>query len=84
MLLGSVFYWLVKIHKRHSAASNEVSHSVTSYRSLYCVSMYSNGIARTLKRLRTSKGDYWINKRFSLIVSLFKMRSSLKGKNLLS
>ena len=49
MLLGLVFYWLVKIHKRHSAASNEVSHSVASYRSLYCVSMYSNGVARTLK-----------------------------------
>ena len=39
----------------------------------------SNGIARMLKRLCTSKGDYWIKKWFSSIVSLFKMGTSLKG-----
>ena len=32
----------------------------------------SNGIARMLKRLRKSKGDYWIMKKFSSITSLFK------------
>ena len=39
-----------------------------------------NGIARTLKKLRTSKGDYWIKQRLSSIASLFKMETSLKGK----
>ena len=43
-----------------------------------------NGVVRTLKKLRTSKGDYWIKQRFSLIVSLFKVGISLKGNNLLS
>ena len=42
-----------------------------------------NGVARTLKKLRTSNGDYWINQWFSSIASLFKMGTSLKGKNLL-
>ena len=42
-----------------------------------------NGVARTLKRLRTSKGDYWIKQRFSSMVPLFKIGTSLKGKNLL-
>ena len=41
------------------------------------------GVARTLKRLRTSKGDYWIKQWFSSIASLFKMGTSLRGKNLL-
>ena len=35
-----------------------------------------------LKKLRTSKGDYWIKQRFSSIASLSKMGTSLKGKNL--
>ena len=42
-----------------------------------------NGVARTLKRLRTSTGDYWIKQGFSLISPLFKMGTSLEGKNLL-
>ena len=42
-----------------------------------------NGIARTLKRLCTSKGDYWIKQWFSSIASFFKMGTSLKGKDLL-
>ena len=42
-----------------------------------------NGVARTLKKLLTSKGDYWINQKFSSIVSLYKRGTSLKGKNLL-
>ena len=36
----------------------------------------NNGVARTLKKLRTSKGDY-------SIAFLLKMGTSLKGKNLL-
>ena len=40
---------------------------------MYCVLAIKNGVARTLKKLRTSKGDCWIK--------LFKMGTSLKGKN---
>ena len=36
----------------------------------------SNGVARMLTKLRTSKGDYWIKQRFSSIVSLFIPRGS--------
>ena len=42
-----------------------------------------NGVARTQKKLRTSKGNYWIKQWFSSIDLLFKMETSLKGKNLL-
>ena len=42
-----------------------------------------NGVARTLKKLRTSKGDSWIKQRFSSMAPLFKIGTSLKGKNLL-
>ena len=45
--------------------------------------LYCNGVARKLKKLRTSKGVYWIKQWFSPIVSLFKMETSLKEKNLL-
>ena len=45
--------------------------------------MKFNDIARTLKKLRTSKGDYWIKQRFFSIASLLITRTSLKGKNLL-
>ena len=45
--------------------------------------MLHNGVARTLKNLRIPKGDYWIKQWFSSIASLFKMGTSLKGKNLL-
>ena len=38
----------------------------------------ANGVARTLKKLRTSKGDYNIKQWFSSIVSLFKVGTSLK------
>ena len=38
-----------------------------------------NGVARTLKRLRTSKGDYWMKQWFSSVASLFRMWI-LKGK----
>ena len=41
------------------------------------------GVARTLKKVRTSKGDYWIKQWFSSIAPLFKMGTSLNGKNLL-
>ena len=43
----------------------------------------SNGVARTLKKLRTQKGHYSIKQRFSSFASLFKMGTSLIGKNLL-
>ena len=43
----------------------------------------TNGVARTLKKLRTSKGDYCIKQWFSTITFLFKLGTSLKGKNLL-
>ena len=42
-----------------------------------------NGVARMLKKLHTSTGDYWIKQRFFSIASLFKMRTSLIEKNLL-
>ena len=42
-----------------------------------------NGVARTQKKLHTPKGDNWIKQRVSSIVSLFKMGTSLSGKNLL-
>ena len=42
-----------------------------------------NGIARTLKKLCTSKGDNPIKQWFSSIVSLSIIGTSLKGKNLL-
>ena len=42
-----------------------------------------NGVARTLKKLCTSNGDYWIKQWYSSITSLFKMGTSLKEKNLL-
>ena len=45
--------------------------------------VYTNGVARTLIKLCTSKGDYWIKQQFFSIVSLFGMGTSLKGKNLL-
>ena len=35
-----------------------------------------NGVARTLKKLRTSKGDYWIQKRLSSFASLLKIGTS--------
>ena len=41
----------------------------------------SNSVARNLKKLRTSKGDYCIKQRFSTITSFFKMGTSFKGKN---
>ena len=42
-----------------------------------------NDEARTLKKIRTSKGDYWVKQWFPSTVSLFKTGTSLKGKNLL-
>ena len=43
----------------------------------------SNGVAGTLKKLRTSKGDYWIKQCFSSSASFFKMGTPFKGINLL-
>ena len=55
---------------------------------LYCQyrfyqSFKTNSVARTLKKLRTSKGDYCIKQWFSIITSLFKMGTSPQWKNLL-
>ena len=47
------------------------------YRGLVC----GNDVARMLKMLPTSKIDFWIKQCFSSIAPLFKMRTSLKGKN---
>ena len=44
----------------------------------------SNGVARTLKKIHTSKGDYWIKQLFSLIAPLFKLGTSFKRKNLIA
>ena len=41
----------------------------------------TNGVARTLKKLRTSKGDYWIKQWVSSIASLVKMGTFPKRKN---
>ena len=46
-------------------------------------SIYVEGVARTFKKVRTSKGDYWIKQRFSSTAPLFNMGTSLKRKNLL-
>ena len=55
---------------------------VSCYPDSTWISVY-NGIPRTLKKLRTSKRDYGTKQRFSTIMSLFKMETSHKGKNLL-
>ena len=48
---------------------------------LYTYKMvYPNGEVRTLKKFRTSKGDYKIKQWFSSIASLFKMETSLKER----
>ena len=46
-------------------------------------SQYACQWHRTLTKLRSSKGDYWNEQRFSSIAPLFKMGISLIGKNLL-
>ena len=54
---------------------------------LYFVSFVlveESGVARMLKKIRTSKGDYCIKQRFPSIASLLIMGTSLKGKNLFS
>ena len=42
---------------------------------------FINGVAIALKKIRPSKGYYWNKQLFCSIVSLFKMGTSLKGKN---
>ena len=46
-------------------------------------SSVNNDIARTLKKLGTSKAEKCTKQFFSLIASCFKLGPSLKGKNLL-
>ena len=48
---------------------------------LIAITVMYNGVARTLGKLHTSKGDYCIKQWFSTFTSLFKMGTSLKGKN---
>ena len=40
----------------------------------------ANVVAMALKKLRTSKGDYWVQQWFSSIASLFKIGTSRYGK----
>ena len=63
------------------AVAEEIYTSKSSWTSATLFWKYS--VALTLKKLRTSKGDYCIKQRFSTITSLCKMGTSLKGKNLL-
>ena len=58
------------------------SHKLTSPRRLFACPL-NNGVARTLNKIRTSKGDYYTKQRFSPIASLFIMGTSLKEKMLL-
>ena len=51
--------------------------------SICLVSIGSESNGATLKKIRTSNGDYDIKQWFSSIASLFKMGTSPKGKNLL-
>ena len=64
-------------------ASKNIIH-LHMYFTITAIQHVFNGVARTLKKLRTSKGDYCTKQRFSTIMSLFKMGTSLKGKNLLT
>ena len=48
-------------------------------KSPFIVKTGNNGGARTLKKLRTLKGDYWIKQWFSSIASHLKMGTTLKG-----
>ena len=43
----------------------------------------SQWCSQNAKKLRTSKGDYWNKQWFSLTAILFKIGTSLQGKNLL-
>ena len=45
------------------------------------VCVFCNGVARTLKKICTSRGDYWNKQYICSIASLFKMETSLKRKN---
>ena len=42
--------------------------------------MLGNGVARMLKKLRTSKGDYWIKQRVTSITPIFKKELLLKER----
>ena len=68
--------------RRCSNAHNDLF-SATRGHFCCCELSLCKGIARMLKKLRTSMGDHWIKQWFSSITSLFKLRTSLKGKNLL-
>ena len=48
-----------------------------------CSVMFSNDVTRTLKKLRTPKGDYWIKQLFSSIASLLKWELLLNERILL-
>ena len=42
--------------------------------------LYVNGVAKTMKKLRISKGDYWIKQWVSTVASLFKCERLLKER----
>ena len=44
------------------------------------ISVQGNGVARTLKKLRTPKGDYWIKQSFSSIAPILKWKLPLKER----
>ena len=62
---------------------NGIKSVKTKYQNVILNVILNNGVARMLKKLRTSKGDYRIKQWFSSIATHFKMGTSLKGKNLL-
>ena len=65
----------------HCRQSSSAINSTHRWKLMTRTFVWSNGVARTLKTLRTSKGDYCIKQCFSTITSLFKMGTALKGKN---
>ena len=46
-------------------------------KSTFTFLQFCNGVARTLKKIRTPKGDYWNKQRLFSIASLFEMGTSL-------
>ena len=67
-----ILRWFILINK---GSQDEIS----KYQTLQIVRII-NDVVRTLKKLRTSKGDYWIKQWFSSIASLYKKGTSLKKK----
>ena len=89
-LLGTVLTQEDPSQHNWKIVDSDVKYKRLEIRSLLSVNIWTgvlitsnNGVAITLKKIHTSKGDYWIKQWFSSIASLYKMGTSLKGKNLL-